>query len=120
MKTAKVNFKGKEYTTCFSLYVIAKCESKSSSFESVLEEVNGNKISTAIWLFAQMLKAGELYDKANGENPPAAPTYDELLITTSVEDISNLVLKGIADTIDAGSEREVEVDPKNAETTQGK
>lgn len=118
MKTATVKIKDKEYTACFSAYVIAKCEDRAGSIDKILEEVNENKLSTALWLLAQMLKAGELYEKINGGKPPKAPTYDELLITTGLEDLNNNVFKVINDTITAGIGREIETEPKNAETTQ--
>lgn len=118
MKTATVTIGGKEYTACFSAYVIAKCEDRAGSVEKILEEVHSNKLSSALWLMAQMLKAGELYEKINGGAPNKAPTYDELLVNTGLEDLNDVVFNTINETIMAGTSREVEVEPKNAETTQ--
>lgn len=118
MKTATLKLRDKEYTVCFSAYVIAKCEEKEGSFEKVINDVNEGKFSTSLWLLAQMLKAGELYEKINGQKPERAPTYDELLVTTGYDDFTGEVFKVINEAIDGGTAREVEVETKNAETTQ--
>lgn len=118
MRTAKVKIHGVEYTACFSAYVIAQCEERSGSVVSVLQDVEKERVSTALWLLAQMLKAGELYEKMNHIETPKAPTYEELLITTGLEELSGVAFDVINDAITAGTSREVEVESKNAETTQ--
>lgn len=122
MKTAKYKVHGKEYTLCFSLRVVRACAEEFGGMDKLDKALTGGdqleQFNNVIWLLAQMMDAGERYDKLEGKSPEKALTADELLDLQGVDDIA--ALKGmIFDTMTGGDEKvDVEPDAKNATTSR--
>lgn len=122
MRTATITMDGEERILCFSTGVVeAACE-KYGSLENFFEALNGEQLTqirTVIWALAAMMDAGAKRAKRKGI-PCAEPlSEDEIRDLCDISDLSDLKDK-VAETITAGSAREVEAEPpKNGETTLG-
>lgn len=122
MKTAKYKVHGKEYTLCFSLRVVRACAEEFGGMDKLDKALTGGdqleQFNNVIWLLAQMMDAGERYDKLEGKSPEKALTADELLDLQGIDDIA--ALKGMIFDTMAGGEDNVDVEPdaKNATTSR--
>ena len=120
MRTGKITINNKQYTLCFSARVIRNCAEKFGGMDKIDEVMNANDeteaFDSAIWLLNQLMQAGEKYCKANGMDTEKTPNIDEMLDLMGIDDFKNMK-KSIAESISNGTERNLEIEEKNAETT---
>ena len=122
MRTAKYKVNGKDYTICFSLRVVRACAEKFGGMGALDEALTGKsqleQFNNVIWLLAQMMDAGERFDRLEGRNPDKALTEDELLDAQGMDDLSSLK-ETIFATMSGGKNNvDIEPDEKKPETSQ--
>ena len=118
MRTGRVSIKGREYITCFSTRVLIECEERAGSVEAEMEKIQGGSITECIWLLHRLIAAGCKYAELEGMEAPEAIGYDELLDGVGIDEYSGLFV-AVAGAVSGGAERNVTVESKNAQATQG-
>ena len=122
MKTGKIEILGKEHTLCFSTRVTSRCIEKYGSIDAMFASLGGNDLGKALehslWLLSAMLDAGRRYARLAWDREEEAVSYDDLLDLYGLDDVAALG-QALRETVINGSKREVKIDAKNAEATQG-
>lgn len=127
MRTGKIEINGKEYITCMSIRVLTWLEDygDGDSNQNLSRLIKEGRLTDMFELLVQLIDAGDRYAKLNDIENPGVLTYDELVDTMGIDDVSKIteMAQSITDTIRAGSEGHVKAKPvkpakgKNAKAT---
>lgn len=127
MRTGKIEINGKEYITCMSIRVLTWLEDygDGDSNQNLSRLIKEGRLTDMFELLVQLIDAGDRYAKLNDMENPGVLTYDELVDTMGIDDVSKIaeMARSITDTIKAGSEGHVKAKPakpakgKNAKAT---
>ena len=111
-RTAKITINGVTYTLCFSTRVMADLEDAyDATFQDVMDRVSA-RTKDRVALLAALMRAGYIYDKNEGLDPPQPLSEDEIMDSTMWGD-KNMIFDGIMDAMKAGNSRKVEARPKS-------
>lgn len=123
MRTGAISINGKKHALCFSLRVVRSCVERYGSASGLYDALSSDDelkaLNESMWVLAEMMKAGDRYAKANGEDNPAPLSFDDLYDLCDIGDFVNL-RASIIQTVNNGRSTNVEVESSpNAEATQG-
>lgn len=124
-RIGEIEIAGSKYPLNFSTKAAKEISARYGGLENVDKAFDGKSIDAMmdeiIWLLSLLIAQGVAYKRIVDGEEIKGITADELDVVLGVADMAGLKDK-IMDAMLGGMSREVEVepDPKNAKTTQGK
>ena len=123
-RIGEIEIAGSKYPLNFSTKAAKEIAQRYGGLENIGDAFDGKAVDAmmdeVVWLLALLIAQGVAYKRIVDGEEVKGITADELDVVLGVADMAGLKDK-IMDAMLVGMKREVEVeiDPKNAETTQG-
>ena len=124
-RIGEIEIAGSTYPLNFSTKAAKEIAKRYDGLENIGDAFSGKTVDAMmdeiVWLLSLLVAQGVAYKRIVDGEEVKGITADELEVVLGVADMAGLKDK-IMDAMMGGMKREVEVeiDPKNAETTQGK